>query len=56
MAATATKTLPATTTSDKSSMLRRGSQSKKLLKEKIVQIYEAFFKVGNVRMGDVFSS
>jgi len=30
---------------DKGSLLRRGSQAKKLLKEKIVQIYEAFFRV-----------
>jgi len=33
------------TTSDKGSLLRRGSQAKKPLKEKIVQIYEAFFRV-----------
>ena len=32
-------------TSDKGSLLRRGSQAKKPLKEKIVQIYEAFFRV-----------
>ena len=31
--------------SDKGSLLRRGSQAKKPLKEKIVQIYEAFFRV-----------
>jgi len=33
------------TASDKGSLLRRGSQAKKPLKEKIVQIYEAFFRV-----------
>jgi len=32
-------------TMDKGSLLRRGSQAKKPLKEKIVQIYEAFFRV-----------
>jgi hypothetical protein len=30
---------------EKGSVLRRGSQGKKPLKEKIVQIYEAFFRV-----------
>ena len=30
---------------EKGSLLRRGSHSKKPLKEKIVQIYEAFFRV-----------
>lgn len=30
---------------DRGSLLRRGSHSKKALKEKIVQIYEAFFRV-----------
>lgn len=35
-----------TTPTEKGSLLRRGSHSKKALKEKIVQIYEAFFRVG----------
>jgi len=36
---------PKQSASDKGSLLRRGSQAKKPLKEKIVQIYEAFFRV-----------
>ena len=44
-AVTSQKQQPAVTASDKGSLLRRGSQAKKPLKEKIVQIYEAFFRV-----------
>ena len=44
----------ASSTSQKgSSVLRKGSQSKMVLKEKIVQIYEAFFRVSLSIFSDI---
>ena len=55
MAAAVSAKQPAVSAGDKGSLLRRGSQGKKLvLKEKIVQIYEAFFRVCGMNLMCLF--